>query len=467
MSLSNHHPTMGNPRSKQPKKIALVGSTGGGTATLGHTDVTGLVEMIRHHLGCIHAGADRSTITSTGNDEKALPPHPLVTLGTVLFVSLDSGAGFDSATGAEEATLLFLADGGREMIVRDRLDRINDTMRDFEKGIARDFQNNELHGIIGVSCKPSLVSSTLQAAAEMGAPLTGTGGSSLSEAASAFEGLRLIGNAGGSVGTTPETKAVSFAAAFASEWGLEYDPAAAGAAMRKRTQTASQTNPSSTATATPTSTTADRPPTWKSVLNSCLPGFWGVMLLKRILRTTPVGDWLPEGDRRALEYAMEFHVLPMVCAVVMATSRRKVESVQMAALLAAAACRGSILGGLLSGWCAAILEERLLYASILRWKLPATFTNLLTGGLVGVVTATLVAPLSPYLGAATGKFRNLTAVYLWGSAGSSNDNNDIHESLRLVFSSLLGCLFCYGSKVGWCKYGCRRYELVDWLSSLF
>jgi len=141
---------------------------------------------------------------------------------------------------------------------------------------------------------------------------------------------------------------------------------------------------------------------------------------------------------------MESYALPTLCAVVMATSRRNVESVQMSAVLAASSCSKTILGGLIAGWLVAFLEERLLYASISNWKLPATATNLITGGLVGVVIAVFMTPISPYLSAATEEYRKITLLLLWDPKGSNP-----HEYIRIFLSSFLGFLFCYGSKVGW------------------
>ena len=144
---------------------------------------------------------------------------------------------------------------------------------------------------------------------------------------------------------------------------------------------------------------------------------------------------------------LESYALPMLCAVVMATSRRKVETVQMSAVLAASACYKTILGGLLAGWLVAYLEEQLLYTSILHWKIPATFTNLITGGLVGVFTAAIMTPISPHLRAMTEAFRNLSLSYLWNF-----NESYVHGNIPLILSSLLGFLFCYGSKIGWCKF---------------
>lgn len=395
----NHHD-----KGVNQKRVVLIGSSGGGTATLGHNNTSDFVKLITYHLNCIGGEPSR------------------VNLHTVLFVSLDDGAGFDSVSGEENATLLFVRDGGsKQATYHDTLDKINEMVKEFEANIAKDIEEGNVNGLISVSCKPSLFSHTLQAAAKRNVPVTGTGGSSLAMATTEFK-LRLVGNSGGSVGTTPETKAISFASALSKDWNLEYNP-------RK----SKVTKPNS--------------PSWKSVLNSCLPGFWSTVLFKKVILTTSIGRWLPESDRHRLIFMIESYALPILCAVIMATSRRKVESVQMSAVLAASACYKTILGGLLAGWLVAFFEERLLYTSILHWKLPATSTNLITGGLVGVFTAALMTPISPYLCAATEAFRNISMSYIWDLKGS-NTNGYIPP----IASSFLGLLFCYGSKLGWCKF---------------
>ena len=395
------------------KRVVLIGSSGGGTATLGHNNVSEFVKLISDNLNRIGGGGDDD------DDELVVT----VNLDTVLFVSLDNGGGLDSVTGEEDATLLCIQDSGsKEVIFHNSLDQINKMMKKYDESVATDIQEGKVHGLITVSCDPSILSRTFQAAAKHNVPITGTGGTSLSMATSKFK-LRLIGNAGGSVGTTPETKAISFASAFSEEWDLKYCPWEA-------------------------TTKAANAPSWKSVLNSCLPGFWSIVLLKRIILTTPVGECIPEHERKALIFMIESYSLPILCAVIMATSRRKVESVQMSAVLAASACRKTILGGLISGWCVSILEERLLYICILKWKLPATMTNLLRV-FVGILTAVIMIPISPYLSQITEQYRNITLTYLWESTGSSSV---VHGYIRLLASSFLGCLFCYGSKIGWCKF---------------
>jgi hypothetical protein len=405
----------------------LIGSSGGGTATLGHNNVSEFVKLISDHLNRIGGGDD----DDDDDDDDELVG---VNLDTVLFVSLDNGGGLDSVTGKEDATLLYIQDlGSKEILFHDSLDGINKMMKKYDESIATEIEEGKVHGLITVSCDPSILSRTFQAAAKQKIPITGTGGTSLSMATSKFK-LRLIGNAGGSVGTTPETKAISFANAFSEEWDLKYYP------WEATTKVANY-------------------PSWKSVLNSCLPGFWSIVLLKRLILTTPVGEWIPEYERDALIFMIESYSLPILCAVIMATSRRKVESVQMSAVLAASACRKTILGGLICGWCVSILEERLLYICILKWKLPATMTNLLRV-FVGILTAVIMLPVSPYLSQITEQYRNITLTYLWESTGS---NSMVHGYyIRILASSFLGFLFCYGSKIGWCKFFVLEPELVDY-----
>lgn len=392
----NHHD-----RVVQQKRVALIGSSGGGIATLGHNKTSDFIKLVSDHLNIIGDELNR------------------VNLDTVLFVSLDNGAGFDSVSGEEKSTLLFIRDkGSKQTTYHDKLDRINEMVKEFEATTAVGFEEGNLHGLISVSCKPHLFSRTLQAVAKQKVPVTGTGGSSLALATTEFK-LRLIGNSGGSVGTTPETKAISFASALSKEWNLEYNPWK----LKFKKQP---------------------PPSCRSVLNSCLPGFWSIALFKRIILATSVGTGPLEGDRQRLIFMIESYALPTLCAVVMANSRRKVESVQMSAVISATACYKTVLGGLISGWLVAFFEERLLYMSIINWNFPATSTNLITGGFVGVFTAALMTPINPYLRALTEEFRNLSTSYLW----DSKERNP-HEYFPPIGSLVLALLFCLGSKLGW------------------
>lgn len=372
----------------------LIGSSGGGTATLGHTEPAEFIQTIVNELKKIDGA--------------------IVSLDEVVFVSLDNGKGMDSSDEKDPASRFHLS-GEMHHIYRGSLKEINCRVLELDTRISKDIQDGKFEGLISVSCKPALFAKTLNAAAARELPLTGTGGTSLSAISSTY-GVKLVGNAGGSVATTPLTKAISFTHALAQTLSLSYRPWTIGSSKNL--------------------------PTWRSVLNSSLPAFWGVMLCKRLLIQWRAEDWLPNAT--LLIDILESYALPIVCAVAMANSRRSSPGVVMGAVIAGSACHKTVLGGLLAGWFVSLFEERLLYLCILYGNLPATMTNLLTTGFVGVIVAGFMTPLGPYLASATELMRGCIAVLL-----EPCDDEQVHEALRLATLSMIGSVFCYGSKVGW------------------
>lgn len=376
------------------RSVCLIGSSGGGTATLGHTQPSAFVETI---------GSELAKISTT------------VSLHEVIFVFLENGQGMDSAKDDDRAALFHLRDGAQS-VSKGTLLQINQKVIELEESIANDIELGKVHGLISVSCKPSLFHQTLQAAAECDIPVTGTGGTSLSMISSDYK-VKLVGNAGGSVATTPLTKAISFSHALARTWGLRYRPWIAAA---------SRTIPS-----------------WRSVLNSCLPAFWAVALSHRTLEYTDGEQWLPNAN--FLLEMLSSYALPMTCSVVMANSRRTSPGVLIGAALAASTCKRTVLGGLLAGWMVACLEEKLLYFCILYGNIPATMTNLVTTGFVGVLVAGVMTPVAPYLAELTETYRSSLVGFLV----QENADDIAYELGRLFGLSLTGAIFCYGSKIGW------------------
>jgi hypothetical protein len=116
----------------------------------------------------------------------------------------------------------------------------------------------------------------------------------------------------------------------------------------------------------------------------------------------------------------------------------------MGALLAAMTCQRTALGGLLAGWIVAFFEEQLLYFCIRYGNVPATMTNLLTTGLVGIFVAIVMTPLVPILAQLTDFYRYLISLVV-----TECTENEGLEQVRLLGLSLVGALFCYGSKIGW------------------
>jgi len=329
-------------------------------------------------------------------------------------VSLPNGRGMDYARESDQASLFHLSKG-TQTVTTATLKEINETIADLDESIANDIELDEVHGVIAVSCKPSLFHQTLEVAGEQGVPVTGTGGTSLSIIAANY-GVKLWGNAGGSVATTPLTKAISFSHAFAKGWGLPYRPWLMS--------------------------TSKNTATWRSVLNSCLPAFWAVTLAKRALEQTNAEEWLP--NYNSLLHMLQCYALPVTCAVAMAASRFQSRGVLMGAAVAAMACKRTVLGGLLAGWLVAFLQEMLIYFTILYGNVPATMSNLLTTGLVGIFVAVLLMPIAPHLAALSSQYRDTVSFFAMETRG-----NPLLENFGILSRSMLGAVFCYGSKLGW------------------
>lgn len=383
--------------SAHPEKlsVALIGSSGGGTATLGHTKPIDFIRIIENELGKID--------------------DSVVVLSEAIFVALDGGKGMDGASASDSATL-FHVYAGNQVISHGTLAEINNNVEGLQEKLAKRIEDEQVNGLICVSCKSSLFRETLTLAAKKDVPVTGTGGTSLSMLSSEYD-IELVGNAGGSVATTPLTKAISFSHALAQSWGLSYRP------WLKKGQIEGTF------------------PSWRSVLNSTLPAFWAVALCKRAVQQ--LGTTFDLGEMTLFLEVLESYSLPMCCAVVMANSRSASPSVLMGSIIAASACRETILGGLLAGWLTTVVEEQFLYLCILRWNIPATMTNLLTTGFVGAICALVLKPISFYLATLSETVRLLVATLFTTQTDTSL------ESARLLTASLLGSTFCYGSKVGW------------------
>eukprot|EP01041_Mallomonas_annulata_P009313 gene9313-19334_t len=89
--------------------------------------------------------------------------------------------------------------------------------------IASEIKNGNIHALVSISSDPLGVNKhSLQAAIDKGIPIVGTGGTSMSYIST--HGGLVIGSSGGSVATTSISKSVCFAAALASHWDLEYYP---------------------------------------------------------------------------------------------------------------------------------------------------------------------------------------------------------------------------------------------------
>jgi hypothetical protein len=496
-------------RRQRRRTVALIGSSGGGTATQGHTNPLLFLDTIQQELYKLKEPVD---------------------LSRIIFVSLDNGKGMDSANLQKDPATLYYQvknhhprttndatqgpcdhneddDNGDDdddddndtndgtcttttspppprvplLVFRGTLEQVNQRIREeLDPTLAQEIRQGSIDGLICVSCPVHLVSQSLGAAAYTRIPVTGTGGTSLSVMASTSQNskykVRLVGNAGGSVATTTRTRAISYTQALAQDWKILYQP------WKNNSTTTNTTITNNPTTTSEQQASSSSLPTWRSILNSTLPAFWGVALCKKLLLTTSIGQWIPGGGSGStkngaicnvdiLIMGLESWALPLSCAMVMATSyysrnhpsdASSIASIAasssssssssstvplMAVVLACMACHQSILAGLLAGWWVPLVEERLLYACILRGNFPATMTSLITTGVTGLVVALLLLPVAGPLRSLTQTFRSLLQ---WIPPPSSLSDDDYFSYyLHRAILGLLGGIFCYGSKVGW------------------
>lgn len=418
------------------KGIAVVGSSGGGAATLGHTDPVDLLRNIQTELGrCAQSGANY--------DESISPPK----IRHALVVSLSGGRGLDGA-GDDSPAILYAVGCEEEsdhcssslrvrVVCSGPLRSVNDQCRRLDSAfVAESIRSGDISGMISISSDPGDVNSaSFQAAARCGTPVTGSGGTSISHAASIC-GITIVGNAGGSVATTTYTRSVSYVFALANAW---------------EKWTYSPFQPSVAMDGTPVDEAVHPAPL--SVLNSCVPVFVSVCVARYALALSSAvaGTCQFDGLSGRLIHLRSFLPLslPIACSVIAGTAYAPEMGsvVQMASVIASGlGCNEpSILAGLLGGFVVARLSKRGLFGCI-KLGVPATMTNILVAGGVGCFVAMLgqVLQASVMLACFTDLLRN--AIHLKGPSGGALLDA---LPLRWGYGFLVGATFCYGSKRGW------------------
>jgi len=441
--------------------VALVGSSGGGAATLGHTDPTDLLTQIRLQLRRVR-----------GNNVQ-------FDLAFCVFVSIHGGRGLDAIqqdVNLLDSTIATLYTVGcstdeapkQEMIsshkkfqvtpiLTSNLREVNALCSKLdEEVIATSISKKNVAGLISISSDPKNINfASFNAAAQQGIPVTGSGGTSLS-AAVALHGIDLVGNAGGSVATTTYTRAISYVYALANNWNT-FQNNMHGITTK---QFGWQTLLNGKITYAPFSVSKVKSlamgddmsvhqenqihkPQIGSVLDSCLPAFVAVCMIVRVLESISDSTSNVEVLRRVLEW----HALPTACCVTTANcfAPEHGSLTLMAASVASMGCGGSVVGGLLAGWLVSKLLGRVLFYVCIQNNIPATMTNILVGGGVGVLLAA-----SMHLSGLASLLNTLTDTMRWILHEFAFDytiGGVRWQGQGIGF--LFGCLFSLGSKIGW------------------
>ena len=327
--------------------VALIGSSGGGTATLGHTDPVELLTAIHRELLRIRDDG----VTDDGQGRRVC-----VGLSHAIFVSLCDGSGFDSVgekdwmpseevCGGPTAALYAVGFSERpieqlqpfQIILVDKgpLTRINllaqklDVQLSSIIGGNQSTNDNEATSRIAAMISLSSEATTIHCKSlracnnkQSDFPIVGSGGTSLSKIASLYD-LRIVGNSGGSVASTTLTKAKGWAIGLAREWSLQYDANYEPEGLWTSDINAQKSE-------TPSKTKAV--PTLKSILEAALPSFLFVAIAMHFIHVwdrqtdgeactwNEINEHNDHTSTFVLKYALQHIVLGTTCSMMAASS---------------------------------------------------------------------------------------------------------------------------------------------------
>lgn len=494
--------------STEQYSVVLIGSSGGGTATLGHTNPVELLNTVHKELRHLHSD-DGGKVC--------------VGLSHAIFVSMCDGSGFDSLKKDDWLPGVNRVDGAAAPVaklysvgfhkknpdsedhlqeapggclsmhtMKGPLSEINAEAKRLDEKLSRILCNN--HALISVSSEPTIIhTDSLLSCSELSISVTGSGGTSISQIAELYN-LPIIG-AQGSVASTTHTRARGWAMGFAREWGMTYDP-------KHNVQDGSRSDNAAKEEAGPETTPL---PSLKSILEAALPTFLLVCIILRFFGSSGGEDKL--SMRAEVEYSLRYIALGTTCSILAATSRHSPStnesSQDQSTILLASALSGvvvsasasasqldggiheggSALAGLITG---AAIPRALSTVSNLCVKchITATMTNIVCGGGVGMMVGMvmhlsnaayilsiftgwvrcliqlrritipetndhvrIVANIFMHVQEVWCDFasRTLLSKFVYAQGLQSDEFLPIPRGLGFFY----GCIFVYGSKIGW------------------
>ncbi|GAA2180407.1 PTS sugar transporter [Leucobacter tardus] len=335
--------------------VAILGSSGGNLRSHGGNDPARLIRDVRRQLRA--AG---------------------FALADVLFVSASSSM---DGIAPDAPAELWGIDGADPVVIESgTLAEINEIARTSDARLAERVRLGEITGLVLMSSDPGDThAQTIAAAAELGIPVAGTGGSSIALAQQM--GVNLV-SASGTTGTTSTTRAVSYVSGLARYWKVKYRPALGGS--------------SASSSDAPRTEATWRRISIRGIMVGSIPAFIALALVLAVSK-------IPGLDGLSPVFDLLIAALPVVVAAVAA---RKISGLDEVGLVAGAiagilAQEGGILGGLVAGILAGMLASGLINLT-LRWRFPATTANIVTGAFAGLLPGLLVyfvlAPFTSLLG---------------------------------------------------------------------
>ncbi|MGE5585619.1 MAG: PTS sugar transporter [Bacillota bacterium] len=336
-----------------PKRIALIGSSGGNLYNLGGKDPINLIDEVMKQADA--AGVE---------------------VASVLFIG--AKASMDQARPDTPAALYVLENGLPRVSFEGTLSQVNDKARELDAGIARSIESGQIDGLFLVSSDPDGVNrESIRAAARGKLVVVGTGGTSMAKAQSL--GLTVI-SVSGTTGTTNRTRAIAGMSALAKHWGLKYRPAIG------KTRAGSPTSQGS----------PWQRVNFRGIMMASLPGFIAMAI------TLAIGK-IPGLKIFGTIFDTMIAALPVIVAAVAAKQVSGLDEVAIVSGVVAGtlSTKGGIIGGIVGGVLAGLLVPYLL-SLCFNWRFPATTANIVAGGLSGLGSGLLVyfliAPVALWAG---------------------------------------------------------------------
>ena len=331
------------------KKLAIIGSSGGNLYNQGGSDPNGMMREIFAQADS--AGIEVGYIQFIG------------TSGSMDGISMDAKA------------RLYTLNGSKNLVASEEmtLAEINKLSKESDQKLASLIRENEIDGIMLMSCDPKGVNKeAITAAAEKKIPIAGTGGTSMADTQAA--GCRVIA-ASGTTGTTNRTRAISAISAFSKEWKIKYSPVigSSGGSQGKEGNVWKRIN-------------------FRGIMMAAMPGFIAMALCLALSK-------IPGLSGLEAIFNSLIGILPIIVAAIAAKQISGMDEVGIVAGIVGGslAVGGGIIGGIIVGILAGVLVYY-ISSFCFRHKVPGTTTNIAAGGLSGLIAGLLgmyaIAPVA-------------------------------------------------------------------------